>query len=424
MCLPSEVYKSVSGLVHKSNRKGAFIITKATVERNTMEKVKVGILGLGRGMSFVDELKLMADAEIVAIFDKNPKMVEQALEAFEIKPKICTSYDDLLNSGIDCVILCNYFHEHAPYAIRAFERGIAVLSECTSASTLKQCAELCDAYEKYNAKYMIAENYPYNAAMLAIEKKCTEGKFGRILYAEGEYNHSGTYEKLKELTPDKYHWRAYLARTYYSTHSLGPLMHCTKQNPVNVSAFAVHSDVLEKEIDFRYNYDAFAMMTCRTEDGALFRFNGNAHMGSPSGYRVVGENGSGETGRSLGGDVYVHYHEWTRPEDEVCDYTYTPTFDEKYEGAPGSGGHEGGDFCVTRIFLDYVKGGETPFFDVYRGCCMSAVAILGWRSCLENGRVYEIPDFRDKAQRDAVRGDDLTPFPDENGDNITLPCHT
>ena len=55
---------------------------------------------------------------------------------------------------------------------------------------------------------------------------------------------------------------------------------------------------------------------------------------------------------------------------------------------------------------------------------MSAVAIYGWRSCLENGRVYNIPDFRDKAQRDAVRNDDLTPFPDENGNNITLPCHT
>ena len=54
---------------------------------------------------------------------------------------------------------------------------------------------------------------------------------------------------------------------------------------------------------------------------------------------------------------------------------------------------------------------------------MSAVAILGWRSCMENGKVYPIPDFRDKAQRNAWRNDDLTPFPDENG-NVTLPCAT
>lgn len=388
-----------------------------------MSKIKFGIFGLGRGKSFVHELRQMEDTELTAIFDKDPKRVEEALEMCEVKPRVCNSYDELLDSGIDAVILCNYFHEHAPYAIRAFERGVAVFSECTSASTLKQCAELCDAYEKYNGKYMLAENYPFTAAMLAIEKKCREGKFGRILYAEGEYNHTGTYETLKQLTPFPYHWRAYLARTYYSTHSLGPLMYCTKQNPISVSAFAVHSDVLEKEIDFRHNYDAFAMMTCRTEDGALFRFNGNAHMGSLSGYRIVGERGSGETGRSLGTQVNVHYHEWCRPEDEVTDTTFTPSFEDIYDKASGSG-HGGGDYCTVRIFLDYLKGGETPFFDVYRGCVMSAVAIYGWRSCLENGKVYNIPDFRDKAQRDAVRNDDLTPFPDEDGNGITLPCHT
>ena len=71
--------------------------------------------------------------------------------------------------------------------------------------------------------------------------------------------------------------------------------------------------------------------------------------------------------------------------------------------------------------MEYIRSDVTPFFDVYRGCCMSAVAILGWRSCLENGKVYAIPDFRDKAQRDVWRHDDLTPFPDDEG-KVTLPC--
>ena len=31
------------------------------------------------------------------------------------------------------VMLVNYFYEHAPYAIRAMEKGIHVLSECTPA---------------------------------------------------------------------------------------------------------------------------------------------------------------------------------------------------------------------------------------------------------------------------------------------------
>ena len=387
-----------------------------------MKKIRVGILGLLRGESFIGTVNCMEDAEVTAVCDKNPELLSKIAEKYGDGIRYCADFDELLDTGIDCVFLCNYFHEHAPFAIRAFARGIAVFSECTSASTLKQCAELCDAYEACHAKYMIGENYPFTAAMLEIEKKCREGKFGRILYAEGEYNHTGTWQTLKQLTPAPYHWRAYLARTYYSTHSLGPLMYCTKQDPVSVSAFAVHSDVLEKEIGFRQNYDAFAMMTCRTTDGALFRFNGNAHMGSESGYRIVGEYGSGETGRSLGSRVNIHYHDWTRPEDELSDSIYEPEFEEKYQAAKGRG-HSGGDYVTVRNFLDYIRGGEPPFFDVYRGCTMSAAAILGWRSCLENGKVFDIPDFRDKKQRDAVRGDDLTPFPDETGNGATLPCH-
>jgi len=55
---------------------------------------------------------------------------------------------------------------------------------------------------------------------------------------------------------------------------------------------------------------------------------------------------------------------------------------------------------------------------------MSAAAILGWRSCLQNGRTYKIPDFRNPEERNKYRDDALTPFPDEKGEGITLPCST
>jgi predicted dehydrogenase len=267
---------------------------------------------------------------------------------------------------------------------------------------------------------MLAENYPFSAALLEAKRLTDDGNFGRILYAEGEYNHTGPREMLAGLTPFPYHWRGWLPRSYYVTHSLGPLMHITGQMPIQVSAFAVHSDVLEQYDDFRHNYDAFAMMNCMTDGGALFRFTGCAHMGSHSGYRIVGENGSCETGRSLGGNLNVVYHDWLAPEGKPTNETYAPAWVANGELAEKAG-HGGGDFWTVYNFVNYVLNDEPVFFDVYRGCCMSAVAILGWRSCLENGKVYAIPDFKDKAQRDLWRDDDLTPFPDENG-NVTLPC--
>jgi hypothetical protein len=159
------------------------------------------------------------------------------------------------------------------------ERGIAVFSECPSAPTLASCVKLVETAERTGTKYMIAENYPFSAALLEMKRLREEGTLGRILYAEGEYNHTCPKEELAALTPGKYHWRAWLPRTYYVTHTLGPLMHVTGQTPVKVNAFAVHSEV-QAQYEFRHNCDAFAMMNCITDGGALFRFTGCAAMAS------------------------------------------------------------------------------------------------------------------------------------------------
>lgn len=384
-----------------------------------MQQLKLGIFGLWRGGSFIHIINSLENATVFAVCDKDESKIAEAQRLCP-DAKVCADFDELMDSGIDAVLLCNYFHQHAAYAIKAMKRGIHVFSECTSGATMKECVELCECVEETGCKYMLAENYPFSAALLEAKRLADAGDFGRILYAEGEYNHSGPREMLASLTPEKYHWRAWLPRSYYVTHSLGPLMHITGQMPVQVSAFAVHSDVLEQYDDFRHSYDAFAMMNCMTDGGALFRFTGCAHMGSPSGYRVVGEYGSAETGRTLGGNLNVTYHSWTTPAGKPTSDTYSPAWPANGELAEKAG-HGGGDFWTVYNFVEYVLNDVEPFFDVYRGCCMSAVAILGWRSCLENGKVYAIPDFKDKARRDAWRHDDLTPFPDENG-NVTLPC--
>ena len=115
--------------------------------------------------------------------------------------------------------------------------------------------------------------------------------------------------------------------------------------------------------------------------------------------------------------MYLTYQPWLIPDGKSVSQLYAPNVPEPANGA----GHGGGDYFVATHFVNYLKGEEDAFFDVYRSATMSAVGILGWRSCLENGKPYRIPDFRDPAQREPLREDALSPFPDENG-NVTLPC--
>ena len=383
-----------------------------------MKTIRIGIYGLWRGASFLGPLGDMEGVQVAALCEKDEDRLKHALERCP-GAKTCRDFEELLESGIDGVFLCNYFPEHAKCAIRAMERGIAVFSECTSAPTLAECVALVETAERTGSKYMIAENYPFSAAMLEMKRLVDGGSLGRILYAEGEYNHTAPRDELAALTPGKYHWRGWLPRTYYVTHTLGPLMHVTGQMPVKVNAFAVHSEVQE-QYDFRHNWDAFAMMNCITDGGALFRFTGCAAMASRSGYRFVGENGSCETGRTLGNQVNLSYHPWLVPEGGHVSSTYTPSWPARARLAERAG-HGGGDFWTVYNFIEYLRGGPTPFFDVYCGALMSAVGILAWRSCLENGRTIALPDFHRKEDRDAIRDDALTPFPDENG-HATLPC--
>jgi hypothetical protein len=51
---------------------------------------------------------------------------------------------------------------------------------------------------------------------------------------------------------------------------------------------------------------------------------------------------------------------------------------------------------------------------------MAEVAIFGWRSAINGSKQIKIPNFKLERVRKKWENDNLTPFPDENG-NASLP---
>ena len=387
-----------------------------------MEKLKIGVFGLFRGLEYVKQFNGRPDTTVAAVCDRDEERVKEAVSLCKENVKICGSFEELLESGIDAVYIANCFHEHARCAILAMRHGIDVLSECTSAVTMQECVELWETVEETGRKYMLAENEPYAKQNLELARVYREGSLGPLLYAEGEYNHyieEGSEKHIPGLCDGKYHWRKYMPRTYYLTHSLGPLMFMTGEKPVSVSTIAVHSE--NAPTDWMVK-DAFAQMSCMTDKGSLFRFTGWTSLPGGYGFRVVGENGLAETGRGLRNYVSLIYKDHKVPKGLHERELYEPGWPSSNEKVSASA-HGGADWWVAKAFADYVLRGETPFFDYKCGILMSAVAILGWRSVLENGKTLEIPDFSKKEVRDFYRNDDLSPFPDSEG-NVAMPCST
>ncbi|MBR6922741.1 MAG: Gfo/Idh/MocA family oxidoreductase [Clostridia bacterium] len=391
--------------------------------------IKLGMFGAWRGSNYID-LIAAEDPDvikIVAVCDKQSKKLDDVKGLKDAK--LFSDFDEFLqygkSVGMNAVFLANYFHQHAPFAIKCMEAGMDVVSECTSASTLKECVELVRCVERTDRKYMIAENYPFMTLNLEMKRIADGGTLGTFLYAEGEYNHSGTLETMHYLTPFKYHWRAWMPRTYYVTHAMGPLMYMTNSMPKYVSARAAHSKRLEEVRDFRPNDDGMARMFCEMDNGMTASFTGCTAMASDySRYRLVGDLGSVEQSGYTNDKVRLFYEDYTLPEGVTEEVQYIEPdlsyWGEKAEKAL-SAGHGGGDYWIMQNMIDYFANGVVPFFDVYKGVAMSATAILGWRSCLNHGENYKIPDFTKEEDREAVENDDLTPFPDENGEGATLP---
>lgn len=393
-----------------------------------MSKIKVGIFGAGRGMDIARNF-LLLNADIVAICDFHEERLKKASKELGDTVSTYSDFDSFIEHDMDAVILANFFHEHTPYAIRCFEKGIHVFSECISNGTMAEGVELVRAFEKSNSIYFLAENYPQMIFNREIKRVVDSGTLGRILYAEGEYNHPGDpreigFKKTYNYFPG--HWRNYLPRTYYVTHSLGPIMHATGATPRQVSALAVYEPFLEDDIPTASRSgDRVAIITTKNDDGSVFRFTGCAAFGGHhNAYRVCGTEGQIENIHGMGGKMVLHYNGWTKPEgaDEIS--MYDAKWHDKDEELIKKSGHGGADFITARMFLECVKEGKQPChpFDIYSAVTMSSVAILAHRSMLKGGIPFEIPDFKTEGARVMYENDRLSPFPGKNEEEPTLPC--
>ena len=391
-----------------------------------MKQVRIGIFGINRGSDYISAL-LANNADIVAICDKDAFWLDKAKERLGDGVAYYESFDRFLEHPMDAVLLANYFNEHAPYAIRCLEKGLHVLSECTAAGTMAECVELVRAAEKSKAKYMLCENYPFMKFNREIKRVCDEGSLGKILFAEGEYNHPGNGQDAsipQRYVPYAAHWRYFLPATCYVTHSLAPIMYATGANPIRVTALPVYApNTNPDDIVGSHCADRAAIITTLNDDDSVFRFTGCAAFGAHhNAYRVCGTEGQIENLRGMGDKIMLRYNKWSKPAEMETANLYAPQWNHKDEALIEQEGHGGGDFLVVQEFLNCIREDRKPPFDVYFATRMSAVGILGNRSLMERGVPYDIPDLSKEEERVKWEKDTLSPCYGPNGEAPTIPC--
>ncbi len=390
---------------------------------------RIGIMGALRGKGFANTISFLKNAEFTALCETSDESVEQIRPFLTPDTKVFRDFDAFIRSGLDAVILCNYFDEHCMYALRAMEAGVAVLSETTAAPSLGECVDLVETQARTGVPYMLAANVPYYRAVHAMKGIIESGETGRVLYADAEYIHGVYYDPAQgapePADPENLHWRQCMPPNMYNMHTLGPLMYATNSMPPRVTCHMIRHPE-QARLRRRVTDCGGSVVVTEMDNGAVFNTTGCSYYPPTSKwFRIACEKETLETERyGEARDKLLIVKEASDVQVMQLDYVNSGVI------APDSGidpadiarsTHNGLDYFTTYYFLQHLEGKKKIFFDANRAAALSAVGILGWYSALSDSAEMKIPDFTKKEDRDAVRGDYRKPIARRLAD-MTMPC--
>ena len=319
-----------------------------------MEKIRFGVVGLGRRGRFMTKLAQSFDrVELAAACDIDPLLWSELQwhEDMPLKERFpevpfYTDYSKMLEEQKpDLVLVETGADVHADFCIRALNRNIDVFSDIPSVATLDEAKRLWQAEQASKARLMTGANpneWGFINALVDLYKK---GLLGEPYYMEAEYIHSlrtpAAVNPLLTHSP----WRKTLPPIRYCTHSLGPLLRIMKE--VLRYAICVGTGT---HVNPEAKKDDMQAALFQTESGVTIRLLRNgacrAFIGHHS-YRVFGTKGYFERIDSRGNTPQVVRFR----SDELYGadtLTELPVgmMPNEYANNPKAAGHGGADYAL------------------------------------------------------------------------------
>ncbi len=368
-----------------------------------MNEIKVGVLGLRRGMTFARQFNALPESRTAAICDADPKRIESALAALGAEGiETHTDYEAMVESDLDVIVVASGAPDHAKHGCMALEAGKHVLSEVPGDVSLEACEELVKTVRKTGLKYMLAENTCYLGYVQQWQREVAAGRIGEVMYAEGEYLHdcrslfhsnpslpSGASHEEIARHPDTVRtWRASLHPVNYLTHDLGPILEILDDRCVSVSCLSTPSSLGPDYCP------AAEVAIFKTAKGRVIKFLAAFSLPRPTHhyFMFMGTKGCIESPRGASNDHVLY------AEGENMDGWSRMSWDSRLLSGPQeawASGHGGADWHISREFADaIINDGPSPI-DVYRAMDYTVPGICAVESSGKGGAAVEIPDLRE-----------------------------
>ena len=159
--------------------------------------LRIGIAGYGKiGQVRAAELEKIDSVEIVGIYDVNEVVTDN------INIRICESFDELLELGLDAVFVCAFNNVLSDFTVRALDFGIHVFCEKPPAKTTEELKLVINAEKKSGKLLKYGFNHRYHYSVIEAKKIIDSGEMGKLLWMRGVYGKAGSIDYDKN-------WRNY-----------------------------------------------------------------------------------------------------------------------------------------------------------------------------------------------------------------------
>jgi predicted dehydrogenase len=149
-----------------------------------MEKVKIGVIGLGGVAQLVHlpNLTKIPNAELTAVAEINKSRRQVISDKFNVK-EAYSSYKDMLSkSHIEAVIIATPTSTHTEIAIDCLNAGKDVLVEKPLAISSKDAKKIVDVAKKNNRKLMVGMNLRYRPDTMLLRSFINSNEIGEPFY--------------------------------------------------------------------------------------------------------------------------------------------------------------------------------------------------------------------------------------------------
>lgn len=182
-----------------------FLTSTASAQGNTSSKIRVGVMGLSRGMAHVNNALALPNVEVAYVCDVDQQRIDRAIDVVEKKnapkPRGVQDFRHMLDDkDVDAIMIATCNHWHAPATILACSAGKHVYVEKPGSHNPQEGIWMVQAARKHNRVVQMGNQRRTWPAIREAMARLHAGVIGETTFARCWYDNArgsiGTGKKV------------------------------------------------------------------------------------------------------------------------------------------------------------------------------------------------------------------------------------